>query len=343
MKNIAGLCIPIFCCFTLLCACGDTSDGTPPTETDVPAAVTAPPADTTPEPTPEQTPEATPEPTPEATPEPEKELSGRSLEELEASMTEYANAAAYIDGAQGEYIRRMGEDPAVMAEHLESLSISTRAYLFDSIGAYCYRPTYDNSGAERQSVDSFTSEYVNDATALLAEYMAYHAGAGGQGEHIAPPSTGCLCEAVIPETLPFLDLRTDYISEPIIVFHCYAGLFVYDRDSRQIVFSADLQTALGSTTVQGSECVSVKVSSDGGEIVLFWSEDDVPVGNCYCISCDGWSYTYGSYGQVAPCTENGFFEYDAETHGYLLCGTDGNGRSLQETVYVLGDTQVPLF
>ncbi len=85
-----------------------------------------------------------------------------------------------------------------------------------------------------------------------------------------------------------------YVDEDFIVFQSDPGLFGYDLQKREIVFSFDLQKAVGTTAYEGSqEGAAVRVSSDGtcAEVYgVFDSERENQVGEVgyfYIDTSDG--------------------------------------------------------
>ena len=48
---------------------------------------------------------------------------------------------------------------------------------------------------------------------------------------------------------------------------------VYDLRESKVTFAADLEKALGTTSIQGSEGVGVSVSADGGTVQLYFHPD----------------------------------------------------------------------
>jgi len=63
---------------------------------------------------------------------------------------------------------------------------------------------------------------------------------------------------------------SDYIDDERLIFHGYFGFFVYGLKAEKITFAADLEKAVGTTIIQGSEGVAVRVSTDGNIMQLYF-------------------------------------------------------------------------
>ncbi|NLT58686.1 MAG: M56 family metallopeptidase [Clostridiales bacterium] len=113
----------------------------------------------------------------------------------------------------------------------------------------------------------------------------------------------------------------DYADGERLIFHGYFGLFVYDLQAERITFAADLEKAVGTTVIQGSEGAAVRVSADGGTIQLFFSPEDREPLMAYTIDARTGNYRYGehvpleAYATSAP-----------ELYGRLSQGTLGELR-----------------
>lgn len=110
----------------------------------------------------------------------------------------------------------------------------------------------------------------------------------------------------------------DYADDNILIFHGYFGLFVYDLKAEKITFAADLGKAVGTTIIQGSEGVAVRVSSDGNTIQLYYYPEAGVPKMAYTIDAHTGSYTYGEY---TPLDE--YFSPLDEMYNRLSSGTLG--------------------
>ncbi len=93
----------------------------------------------------------------------------------------------------------------------------------------------------------------------------------------------------------------DYEGGDLLIFHGYFGLFVYDLKAEKITFAADLEKAVGTTVIQGSEGAAVRVSTDGNTIQLYYYPERGKPKMTYTIDARTGSYTYGEYAPIDPC------------------------------------------
>ena len=122
----------------------------------------------------------------------------------------------------------------------------------------------------------------------------------------------------------------DYIGDDILIFHGYFGLFVYDLKAEKITFAVDLEKAVGTTIIQGSEGVAVRVSADGNTIQLyFYPEQGEPL-MAYTIDSHIGNYDYGYYAPLDAYDTSAADLYDTLSHGTLgeLTYTDGKNSWL---------------
>jgi len=116
----------------------------------------------------------------------------------------------------------------------------------------------------------------------------------------------------------------DYADDELLIFHGYFGLFVYDLDAEKITFAADLEKAVGTRAIQGSEGAAVRVSLDGSTIQLFYYPEQGEPKMAFTIDSRTGNYTYGSYAPLSPCFSPAemFDRFSGATLGELTY-TDG--------------------
>lgn len=123
----------------------------------------------------------------------------------------------------------------------------------------------------------------------------------------------------------------DYADDDILIFHGYFGLFVYDLKAEKITFAADLEKAVGTTIIQGSEGAAVRVSADGNTIQLFfYPEQGEPV-MAYTIDSHTGSYNYDHYAPLDAnfvLTDGMYDRFSFGTLGELTYTDDKNSYFL---------------
>ena len=133
---------------------------------------------------------------------------------------------------------------------------------------------------------------------------------------------------------PGVGVRLDYESEDFIVFHGNFGLFGYDLNKREILFSVDFVKAIGiAGSVQGSHGSAVEVSDDGKTIMLY--EYDVETetrGEACYIDVPTLTYTLGEYMPM-----DSVFSHDNAV-GYIMTTT-----VIETLYYARGDKEWLLF
>jgi hypothetical protein len=173
-------------------------------------------------------------------------------------------------------------------------------------------------------------EYVS--VSLGERYLRHEDGvytlslsAGEQRAILEPPF-------LAPDMSVGVGVIPDYAGSDILVFHGYFGLFIYDLKAEKIAFAADLEKAVGTTVIQGSEGAAVRVSADGNTIQLFYYPEQGEPKMAYTIDSHTGSYTYGEYAPIDPC-----FSPPDE-----LCGRF-SGPTLGELSYADGEKSFLLF
>jgi len=124
----------------------------------------------------------------------------------------------------------------------------------------------------------------------------------------------------------------DYADDELLIFHGYFGLFIYDLKAGKITFAADLQKAVGTTIIQGSEGAAVRVSADGNAMQLFYYPEQGEPKMAYTIDSHAGSYTYGEYAPIDPS-----FSPPDELYGRF------SGPTLGELSYTDGQKSFLLF
>lgn len=109
----------------------------------------------------------------------------------------------------------------------------------------------------------------------------------------------------------------DYADDDILIFHGYFGLFVYDLNAEKITFAADLEKAVGTTIIQGSEGAAVRVSADGNTIQLFFYPDQGEPLMAYTIDSRTGNYTYDRYAPMEKYDTSASELYDRFSLGTL--------------------------
>lgn len=266
-------------------------------------------------------------------------MGGYTLSQLEHSMIE-GGREYYIESANAEYLRRLELEPEEMYERMDALGFPHLTYL-------CRMLSYEAtpSGFEPEG-DSYSAE-------LLRKYIELEKSRKGEAEHVIPPATGVLCPALL-----FDELKTGhetqlcYASDELLVFTAssgVAGVFAYDFGKEQLVFSADLLTAMGLTWTRSGlgEMVCTLVDADGGRIRLAYTEegwDHYLVR--YEIDTGDWGWEFVNYELPIDDTE-GIFTLDPDSGGYgeLACKPEDGWVSeyLRDLVYIRGDETVRLF
>jgi hypothetical protein len=149
--------------------------------------------------------------------------------------------------------------------------------------------------------------------------------AGEQRAVLEPP-------LLTPDMSTGIGVIPDYEDGGILIFHGYFGLFVYDLKAEKITFAADLEKAVGTTVIQGSEGAAVRVSADGNTIQLYYYPEQGEPKMAYAIDSHTGSYTYGEYAPIDPC-----FSSPDEMYGRF------SGPTLGELAYTDGQKSFLLF
>jgi hypothetical protein len=173
-------------------------------------------------------------------------------------------------------------------------------------------------------------EYVS--VSLGERYLRHENGvytlslsAGEQRAVLEPP-------LLTPDMSTGIGVIPDYEDGGILIFHGYFGLFVYDLKAEKITFAADLEKAVGTTVIQGSEGAAVRVSADGNTIQLYYYPEQGEPKMAYAIDSHTGSYTYGEYAPIDPC-----FSSPDEMYGRF------SGPTLGELAYTDGQKSFLLF
>jgi hypothetical protein len=149
--------------------------------------------------------------------------------------------------------------------------------------------------------------------------------AGEQRAILEPP-------LLAPDMSVGVGVIPDYADDELLIFHGYFGLFIYDLKAGKITFAADLQKAVGTTIIQGSEGAAVRVSADGNAMQLFYYPEQGEPKMAYTIDSHTGSYTYGEYAPIDPC-----FSPPDELYGRF------SGPTLGELSYTDGQKSFLLF
>ena len=124
-------------------------------------------------------------------------------------------------------------------------------------------------------------------------------------------------------------VELDYVSDEIIIFHGYFGLYVYDLKDQRIIASLDLKT-IGCHMTQGDDYCQATVSKDGNIVNLHpISSEDMYVYTVSDHTLDRVPYK--------PMEEE--FKFNNGEYGYLY---SENG-TLGTLVYIRGDKSYGLF
>lgn len=132
-----------------------------------------------------------------------------------------------------------------------------------------------------------------------------------------------------------VDILLDYEDDNIIVFHGYFGLFIYDLKKEQITFSSDLEKAVGSTFIQGSEGAAASVSADGKTVQLYFYPEAGKPEKAYYIDTDSLTYTYKDYVPMESVFDRG------GTKGQIIC--IGDTGTIGELYYLRDGKERRLF
>ena len=141
--------------------------------------------------------------------------------------------------------------------------------------------------------------------------------------------------------------RLAFVSDELLVFYDYSGVFAYDFGKEELVFSADLLTAMGWTGIETSAYVWPIVDADGSRIRLAYTEegwDHYLVR--YEIDTGDWSWEFAEYELPLDGTGDVFglewAGFDYGSFGFV----PGNGWSsdcLSDLVYRRGGRTVRPF
>ena len=212
-------------------------------------------------------------------------MGGYTLSQLEHSMIE-GGREYYIEGAAGEYLRRLRLDPEGMYAHMDELGFPRLAWLCDHMSYEA-----NNEGLTPEG-DSVSAE-------LLGKYMAFHSRETAHDERPLPPAAGVLCPALCYDGIR---VRADskpqlnYADDSLLVFSDWSGVYAYDFGKEEIVFTADLLTAMGCELTQGRRFVRPLVDDGGGRIRLAYREEDWDHWLVrYEIDTSDWSWEFVEY------------------------------------------------
>lgn len=117
---------------------------------------------------------------------------------------------------------------------------------------------------------------------------------------------------------PGVEVKIDFENADLIIFHGDFGLFGYDLNKQEIIFSVDFIKAAGiEGSVQGSRGTAVDVSGDGETIIISYYdvEKDIRGMACY-INVPTLTYIYGEYRPLEST-----FQSDS-TRGYIRTGLE---------------------
>lgn len=263
-------------------------------------------------------------------------MGGYTLSQLEHSLIE-GGREYYIEGAGSEYLRRLQLDPEPMYEHMDELGLPRLAYL-------CNQLSYEaNSDGYTPEGDSYSAE-------LLKRYTDFRRNdRNGNGDDPAPPpATGIICPPLLSEDTRAMFTGIQYADDRLLIFQAGPGLFAYDFEKGEIVFSADVLTAVGWASTQGSWVTHALVDADGGRIRLAYFEESWD--HClvlYEIDTADWSWKSVEY-ELSNGEMDGVFEYDAANpeHGKIDYRTKTGTSStnlLRDLVYIRGGEVIRLF
>ncbi len=130
----------------------------------------------------------------------------------------------------------------------------------------------------------------------------------------------------------------DYVDEDILVFHGYFGLFVYSFGPKEITLAVDLEKAVGTTIIQGSEGAAVRVSADGSTVQLYFYPERHEPRLAFYIDPHTGSYTYGEY---APL--DSYSVRPDDSHSSIPGPPGGSPWTLEHLTYTDGDSSWLLF
>ena len=139
-------------------------------------------------------------------------------------------------------------------------------------------------------------DYLIVSFQLLGESPDY-----GQGKADTGTKTGSTKQNTVEPPLLTRDMHVgigvicDYADSERLIFHGYFGLFVYDLELGEVTFSADLEKAVGTTIIQGSEGAAVRVSADGNTIQLYFRPERGEPIMSYFIDANTGNFEYDYY------------------------------------------------
>lgn len=127
-------------------------------------------------------------------------------------------------------------------------------------------------------------------------------------------------EKIPPLVIPHLtqdmsvgvEVIPDYIDDKRLIFHGYFGLFVYDLSAEEITLAVDIEKAVGTTQIQGSEGAAVRVNKDGTLIQLYYYSEQGDPEMAYYIDPSAGDCSYDKYSPISdafslPADFNGRF------------------------------------
>lgn len=258
-------------------------------------------------------------------------MGGYTLSQLEHSIIE-GGREYYIEQAQSEYLRRLKLDPEAMYAHMDALGLPRLTHL-------CRALAWEADGG-------FEPEGGSYSAGLIREFIALEK--SRDGERVIPPATGQLCPAILFDGMKTgVGPRLAFVSDELLVFYDYFGVFAYDFGKGEIVFSADMLTAMGWTGIETSAYVWPIVDADGSRIRLAYTEegwDHYLVR--YEIDTSDWSWEFTEYELPLDGTGD-VFSLERAGFDYGQFGFNpGNGWSsdcLSDLVYERGGKTVRLF
>ena len=263
--------------------------------------------------------------------EPIQRMGGYTLSQLEHSIIE-GGREYYIEQAQSEYLRRLKLDPEAMYEHMDTLGLPRLTHL-------CRALAWETDGGFKPEGDSYSA-------GLIREFIALER--SRDGERVIPPATGQLCPAMLFDGMKTgVGPRLAFVSDELLIFYDYCGIFAYDFGKGELVFSADMLTAMGWTGIETSAYVWPIVDADGSRIRLTYTEEgwDRYLVR-YEIDTSDWSWEFVEYELPLDGTGDVFsLEWGGFDYGQFGFNPENGWSSdcLSDLVYKRGGKTVRLF
>lgn len=260
-----------------------------------------------------------------------RRMGGYTLSQLEHSMIE-GGREYYIEQAPTEYLRRLALDPEAMYEHMDTLGLPRLTHL-------CRKLAW-------ASDEGFEPEGESYSAGLIREFIELEK--NRDGGSVIPPATGQLCPAILFDGMKAgVGPRLAFVSDELLVFYGYFGVFAYDFVKEELVFSADLLTAMGWTGIETGDCVRPIVDADGSRIRLAYTQegwDHYLIR--YEIDTVDWSWEFVEY-ELPPDDTGEVFslERDGFDYGSFACKPENGWVSdlLSDLVYERGGRTVRIF